>query len=129
MQRRSALAPKDDPLLEKIPPLQNGDRLTRQEFERRYEAMPEVKKAELVEGVVYMVSPVNHRNHGRAHQDVAAWLGAYRASTPGVDGGLESTLILDERTKFSRMDSSASCPSAAERFGRRLRDTSREGRS
>jgi hypothetical protein len=40
-----------------IPPLENGDRLTRREFERRYNAMPDVKKAELIEGVVYMPSP------------------------------------------------------------------------
>jgi hypothetical protein len=33
-----------------IPPLENGDKLTRAEFERRYEAMPQVKKAELKEG-------------------------------------------------------------------------------
>src|SRR4051812_33260832 len=29
---------------EEIPPLENGDRLNRAEFERRYEAMPGVKK-------------------------------------------------------------------------------------
>ena len=32
----------------KIPPLESGDRLTRQEFERRYQAMPNTKKAELI---------------------------------------------------------------------------------
>ena len=41
-----------------IVPLENGDKLTRIEFERRYATMPEVKKAELMEGVVYMASPV-----------------------------------------------------------------------
>ena len=35
-----------------VPPLENGERLTRAEFERRYEAMPELKKAELIEGEV-----------------------------------------------------------------------------
>ena len=35
-----------------IPPLENGDKLTRAEFERRYHAMPNLKKAELIEGVV-----------------------------------------------------------------------------
>ncbi len=39
---------------EDIPPLENGDRLTRDEFERRYEAMPHLKKAELIEGEVYI---------------------------------------------------------------------------
>lgn len=31
--------------------MEYGDRLTRQEFERRYDAMPHIKKAELIEGV------------------------------------------------------------------------------
>ena len=50
-----------------IPPLENGDRLTRDEFERRYDAMPHVKKAELIEGEVYMPSPVRHSQHGHPH--------------------------------------------------------------
>ena len=41
-----------------VPPLEPGDRLTRDEFERRYQAMPALGKAELIEGVVYMPSPV-----------------------------------------------------------------------
>ena len=40
------------------PPLENGDRLSYREFERRYAAMPQHQKAELVEGVVYMASPL-----------------------------------------------------------------------
>jgi len=50
-----------------IPPLENGDRLTRAEFERRYDAMPELKKALLVEGEVYMPSPVRHGRHSHPH--------------------------------------------------------------
>lgn len=78
-----------------IPPLQNGDRLTRAEFERRYQAMPGVKKAELIDGVVYMPSPVKHEQHGRPHFDILGWLSAYKSFTPGVDGGDNSTLRLD----------------------------------
>ncbi|MDB5310069.1 MAG: hypothetical protein JWO38_4271 [Gemmataceae bacterium] len=78
-----------------IPPLQNGDQLTRDEFERRYHAMPGLKWAELIEGVVYMPSPVSHEFHGGPHVDVAAWLGVYRASTPGADAGDNSTVRLD----------------------------------
>lgn len=80
---------------QKIPPLENGDRLTRPEFERRYEAMPEVKKAELIEGVVYMPSPVRYEGHGRQHVALASWLGVYSASTPGVGAGDNTTLRLD----------------------------------
>ena len=50
---------------EQIPPLEPGDRLTRPEFERRYAAMPQLHKAELIEGVVHMPSPVRFRRHGR----------------------------------------------------------------
>ena len=67
-----------------IPPLENGDRLTRQEFERRYHAMPRVKKAELIEGMVYMPSPLRIKAHGEPHAHVMLWLGTYKAATPGV---------------------------------------------
>ena len=71
----------------KVPPLENGDVLTRAEFERRYEAMPRLKKAELIEGVVYVPSPVRHRSHGHPHIHLAGWLGQYEAGTPGVEAG------------------------------------------
>jgi hypothetical protein len=62
-----------------LPALENGDRLTRAEFERRYEAMPHLKKAELIEGVVYVPSPVRHRQHGAPHAQLIGWLGQHRA--------------------------------------------------
>ncbi|MDS4030104.1 MAG: hypothetical protein RKO66_08520 [Candidatus Contendobacter sp.] len=43
--------------------LENGDRLTRKEFERRYQAMPRLKKAELIEGVVFIPSPLHFEQH------------------------------------------------------------------
>ncbi|MBI4612645.1 MAG: Uma2 family endonuclease [Planctomycetes bacterium] len=78
-----------------LPPLENGDRLSRAEFERRYEAMPNLKKAELIEGVVHVGSPVKHEGHSREHSQVVTWLGVYVAYTPGVDGGAESSLRMD----------------------------------
>jgi len=77
------------------PELQTGDRLTRAEFERRYEAMPQLKKAELIEGVVYMPSPVTHSDHGRPHFRLIGWLFTYQTATPGTDGGDNSTIRLD----------------------------------
>src|SRR5436853_2583584 len=76
------------------PPLESGDRLTRYEFERRYNAMPHVKKAELVEGVVYMPSPVR-ASHGSAQGYILAWAGIYCASTPGVKFADNVTVRLD----------------------------------
>jgi hypothetical protein len=81
-----------------IPPLQNGDRLTADEFLRRYEAMPSVNNAELIEGVVYMPSPVSHDYHGSPHFDFIGWLFLYRMATPGVEGGDNSTLRLDKKS-------------------------------
>jgi Uma2 family endonuclease len=77
------------------PPLETGDRLSRAEFERRYHAYPEIKKAELVEGIVYIPSPTRHKSHGQPHSWMVAWLGTYMAATPGVDGGNNATLRLD----------------------------------
>src|SRR5205823_379507 len=78
-----------------IPPLQNGDRLTRAEFERRYEAMPELKKAELIEGEVYMPSPVRHGRHSHPHSLIVTWFGYYAVHTPGVDSGDNGSIRLD----------------------------------
>lgn len=91
------------------PPLESGDRLTRAEFERRYEAMPHIKKAELIEGVVYMVTPVRHKSHSRPHAYVIGWLFAYCAATPGVDLGDNATVRLDAENEiqpdaFLRLD-------------------------
>jgi hypothetical protein len=68
--------------------------LTRPEFERRYEAMPETKKAELVEGVVYLPSPVSF-SHGRPHFMLTNWLGQFELGTPGVAGADNCTVHLD----------------------------------
>jgi Uma2 family endonuclease len=78
-----------------IPPLENGDKLTRHEFERRYHAMPNLKKAELIEGVVYVASPVRAKQHGKPHARIMGWLGTYEAATPGVEALDNTTVLLD----------------------------------
>lgn len=79
----------------KLPPLENGDCLSRAEFERRYDAMPNLKKAELIEGIVYMASPLRFEPHAEPHGFVMTWLGVYRAMTPGVRLGDNPTIHLD----------------------------------
>jgi len=76
-------------------PLENGARLSQVEFERRYEAMPHVKKAELIEGVVYMPSPVHYNSHSKPHAHVIGWLISYCSVTPNVELGDNATLRLD----------------------------------
>jgi Uma2 family endonuclease len=79
----------------KIPPLESGDRLTRHEFERRYTAMPQVKKAELIEGVVYLASPLRFKSHGKPHGNIIGWLWTYKVATPGVELADNATVRLD----------------------------------
>lgn len=78
-----------------IPPLENGDRLLRHEFERRYQQMPHVKKAELIEGIVYMASPLRFEPHAEPHADLIIWLGNYKVATPKVRLGDNPTVRLD----------------------------------
>lgn len=50
--------------LPEVPPLEHGDHLTRSEFERRYAAMPQVKKAELIDGKVHLPAQVRYTSQG-----------------------------------------------------------------
>jgi Uma2 family endonuclease len=83
------------PLPRTIPPLCSGDRLTRAEFERRYRATQERFKAELVEGIVYIMPPVSDEGHSSPQFGLIAWLGVYEAMTPGTRGGDNGTVRLD----------------------------------
>jgi Uma2 family endonuclease len=78
-----------------VPRLENGDKLTRAEFERRYHAMPNLKKAELVEGIAYMASPLRINQHGEPHARIMTWLGCYQAFTPDLQLGDNCTVRLD----------------------------------
>lgn len=83
----------------RTPPLESGDRLTRAEFERRYMLHPELKKAELIEGVVYVASPLRVKQHGEPHSHIITWLGVYLASTPGLRMADSSTYRLDDENE------------------------------
>jgi Uma2 family endonuclease len=84
----------------KPPPLENGDQLTRDEFERRYATMPEVKKAELIEGSVFMASPVHIELHSEPHSNIIGWLVVYQASTPGVRSADNAGTRLDPLNEY-----------------------------
>ena len=89
------VADRSDTTTSRIPPLENGDRLSRIEFERRYAAMPNLKKAELIEGVVYVPAALRFRSHGQPHGHIMTWLGVYQAFTPKVELGDNPTVRLD----------------------------------
>ena len=77
-----------------IPPaLREGDRLKAKEFLRRWGAMPDLKRAELIGGIVFMSSPVS-KPHGKSHLSVGAWLWIYADLTPGCEALAESTWVM-----------------------------------
>ena len=80
--------------------LEVGDHLTREEFHRRYSARPDIKRAELVEGVVYLGSPVRFDRHGQPHGLVVVWLGTYAARVPGLMVGDNATVFLDDNNEY-----------------------------
>jgi hypothetical protein len=82
---------------QRVPPLAAGDKLTRDEFLRRWQANPEIKNAELIGGLVYIASPVSVE-HGDMDGDVGAWLAVYKAGTQGTASGHNTTSFLLDDT-------------------------------
>lgn len=80
-----------------LPKLAMGDKLSLAEFLRRWEAMPHLKRAELIGGIVYMPSPTGI-DHGDTGIDLAMWLGTYGLHTPGTRGADNATTILEENS-------------------------------
>lgn len=80
----------------RVPILENGDHLSAEEFLRRYEAMPDVKKAELINGVVYMASPVRATQHAAPDSLIQTWIGWYAIATPGTSALTNPTVRLDK---------------------------------
>jgi Uma2 family endonuclease len=77
------------------PELHSGDRMTREEFHRIYEQMPEEFRAELIGGIVYVASPLKWR-HGTNHLPLGSLFFAYEGKTPGVESGDNTTILLGE---------------------------------
>jgi Uma2 family endonuclease len=76
-----------------LPPLTPGQRLDRATFHERYAAMPQHIRAELVEGVVRIVSPLSN-DHSEIDSDISDWLGRYVWRTPGLRKGMGATVKL-----------------------------------
>ena len=75
------------------PPLLDGERLSRDEFMRRWEAMPDLKHAGLLDGIVHMPSPVSFR-HNFVQPRIIMWLRQYADATPGCQVGSEGTWLM-----------------------------------
>ncbi len=86
------------PLDHPTPPvfaLETGDRLTRDEFERRWRAIPHIKNAELIEGVVYRAAASRTDQHGEPHGFIMTWLGTYAVHTRSLQMADNASLQLD----------------------------------
>ncbi len=79
--------------------MQSGDRMTRAEFHRIYEKMPESFRAELVGGIVY-VSPPLRLEHSAYHTTLSTLFFAYEGNTPGVQSGDSATLLLADNAEL-----------------------------
>lgn len=75
--------------------LENGDHLSRDEFEQRY-ATSNIKKAELIGGVVYVASPLRFTTHGKPHGLIYGWLFTYQSNSSGLEIGIEPTVRLEK---------------------------------
>ncbi len=76
-----------------IPPLEPGDHTDQPTFHERYKQSPDDFRAELVEGIVFMPSPLGN-DPSRYPSRIVAWLGQYVAATPGTDFKDNPTVIL-----------------------------------
>lgn len=66
----------------RLPPLESSDRLTRHEFEQRYQAAATIQKAKLIEGVVYAPAALRFKRHAEPHGALIGWLWYYTLTTP-----------------------------------------------
>ena len=85
----------------RVPLLQNGQRLDRAEFHERYKSMPSRTKAELIEGIVRMPSPLSN-DHGEANFPLVVWIDYYLEKTPGLRGAINASTLLDNRRSRNR---------------------------
>lgn len=97
LKSRTKIRKQGEPLRDRVmsTELSSGDRLSQPEFHRRYMAYPKHIKFELVQGVVYMASPMR-RPHALDHVELGYVLKHYSAATPGTEVLDNSTAILDE---------------------------------
>jgi len=78
-----------------LPPLlREGDRLDSEEFLRRWEAMPDLKHAELIDGVVFFKPSPIGLSHATICGEMCGWLYAYKEATPGCQVGIEGTWVM-----------------------------------
>ena len=82
-----------------VPPLRNGEHLSRGEFEKRWDATPRLHRAELIEGIVFMPPPISD-DHSSSHSLLFRYLDRYAEATPGVSSRVNTSLRLDNKNEY-----------------------------
>lgn len=72
-----------------------GDRMTREDFLAQWEQMPRLKSVELIDGMVYMPSPVS-MEHGRRDHQMQVLIGAYAARAGNCEALSNATWLMLE---------------------------------
>ena len=83
------------PVLHATPTLESGDRLTPEEFDRIYAQCDDIR-AELIDGVVYVTSPVRFKGHGRPHGQITTVLYTYSARANGVLAAADTSVLFSD---------------------------------
>jgi Uma2 family endonuclease len=73
--------------------LVTGERMTVEEFLCCWEELPDLKNAELIDGVVHVPSPVS-LDHGNLDTLIHLWLAYYAQATPGCQAGNNATWLM-----------------------------------
>jgi Uma2 family endonuclease len=81
-----------------VPPLQSGDRLSREEFNRRWASSSQIKHAELIFGVVYVHAAIT-AHHGEPHGQMIHWLASYAMATPGMIFAGNTSVLLGQESQ------------------------------
>ena len=81
-------------------PFENGDVMDREEFHRLYSQCPDLEHVELIEGAVYMPSPIKLEGHGREQFLLLHWLATYSYAHKGeVEAAGPVSVLLDDRNE------------------------------
>jgi Uma2 family endonuclease len=86
-------------LSREAPELENGAVMTQPEFHRAYSGCEGLARVELVEGIVYMPSPIKIEQHSRQQKLALRWLVAYEELHEGVEAMGPGTVILDSQNE------------------------------
>jgi len=82
-----------------LEPLREGERIKRDEFERRAKAFPQAGRVELIDGVVHLMSPISFFGHGLPHANMMTWLNLYSIDTPGTCCGAPTSIRIDDENE------------------------------